>query len=387
MIKNSNKILFILFFLPFWSFGQLDNSPFYTNDSLNGKPNDVYLHVKSLGFNRNDEYYSRFANGQTHFGYQFNPEIEYYFSDKITLTTGLFVQKDFGNNQYTVLQPTYRLKLKHKNNLFIFGNIRSHLNHKYIEPLMDFEQFYFRPLENGLQYLIYRKSFEADLWLDWEKMIYPNSPFLEEITGGMTTNTTLFQNEKIKLKMPLQWLVYHEGGQLDTTNSEISLISNGALGFTLEYLTKSKLIDKITLDNYLTYYSKHFGIDKFQLKQGNGIYLNATFQKKHQMVMFSYWQGYNYFSMHGGPIYLSQSRSFKNNGDIEAQRKLLFIRIISNFKLSEDVNLSMRLEPFYDFNRSWKETWTNGMIDFSNGLYIQLEKRFFVTNLKDRKIE
>ena len=380
-------ILFISLSTPLLSFGQLDNTVFYTQDSLSGNKNDLYFNFSSTGFHKNDEYYSSFADGQTFFGYQFNPELEFYFTENISFTGGLLLQKDFGNNKFTTFQPTYKIKMRHKRNTFLFGNIRPHLNHKYIEPMMDFNRFAYEPLENGMQYLIGNKKFKADIWIDWGKMIYANSPFLEEISGGMTIEQTLLDKKRFSIKGKWQWLLYHEGGQLDTTDMDISLISNGALGLTFNYKLNSKMIDEITFDNYFTYYDKHFGIPKFQLRNGNGIYLNASVKKKHHTLMVSYWQGNQYFSMHGTPIYLSQSRSFKDEGYIEKDRKLLFFRLISNYKLSEDVNFSMRLEPFYDFNRSWKDTWSNGIIDFSSGFYIQLEKSFLVKNIKDKRVE
>ena len=106
------RFLIILTFFPLLCNAQLDNSPFYDSDTIYGEKNDLYVNIKTLGFNRNDEYYSDFANGQTFFGYQFNPEMEFFISDNISLSAGLFTTQDFGNPKFTNLQPTYKIKIK-----------------------------------------------------------------------------------------------------------------------------------------------------------------------------------------------------------------------------------------------------------------------------------
>ncbi len=363
---------------------QLDNRPFITKDTIYGEKNDLFVNIKSLSFNRNDEYYTKFADGQTFFGYQFEPSFEYNLTDKISLTAGVFATKDFGNSKFEQVQPIYKLKVATKSGLLIFGNIQSHLNHRYIEPIYDFRSILKRPRENGIQYLINKKKWNSDLWIDWQKNIYEGSDFLEEIYGGTYTEYVVSDSGKFRLTVPLQLLLFHEGGQIDVSPDPLQLKSNTALGFKIS-LPQKGWLDKIETDNHIIYYRDHMIDDDWAFHEGFGVYANLSFYKKHHSLMFSYWNGNEFMGIRGAPIFYSQSQSFRATGFRRRNRQLLFIRFISNYKLSEDINLSLRVEPNFDLNQPLSETFDQRIMDFSHALYINLEKRFFVKNIRTDK--
>ncbi len=367
---------------------QLDNSPFYAKDTLVGQKNDLFLKLKSFAYNRNDEYVSRFANGETFFGYQINPEFEYYFTSDVALSFGIFANQDFGNPALTMVQPTYQLQINHNKNRFLFGNISGNVNHKYIEPLYNFRSLILRPRETGMQYLVNHKRWNADFWMDWQRNIYPGDDFLEQIYGGISGTYHLIDKPKDKVEIPFQYVIFHEGGQIDITDDYLKLKSNRAVGITWTHKIAAdsvkSFINEFKLDNYIAFYQDHLNDTTYHFHNGNGIYLNASVRKKNHTIMVSYWQGNGYMGIRGGPNFNSESQSFKHAGRLDKNRKLLYLRLISNINIAQDVKLSLRLEPYYDFSRTWKQTFTDGILDFSNAIYINLEKRFYVKSLKEK---
>jgi hypothetical protein len=80
-------------------------------------------------------------------------------------------------------------------------------------------------------------------------------------------------------------------------------------------------------------------------------------------IMLSYWQGNQFDAPLGMPIYSSFARSMTANDYVgSAERQIIFLRFINDIKLNDLATLSMRFEPFYDFQ--------NKRIDFSNGLFL-----------------
>ncbi|RZJ87100.1 MAG: hypothetical protein EOO60_12590, partial [Hymenobacter sp.] len=120
-------------------------------------PGDLRLSLNAFTFFKDNEYFNDIVQGYTLFGTQLNPQLVYYPIKDLRLEAGVFLWKDFGNPQLRQVRPTFRATWTKGSQQFIFGNIRPHLNHNYIEPLLDFEQVILKPLEEGLQYRLNSK--------------------------------------------------------------------------------------------------------------------------------------------------------------------------------------------------------------------------------------
>ena len=90
--------------------------------------------------------------------------------------------------------------------------------------------------------------------------------------------------------------------------------------------------------------------------------------------MLSYWRGNGYITELGGRLFQSASTTYKKPDYLEKKRELLILRFSHDIKLIEDMFLTLRLEPLYDFN--------NPQLEFSNSFYMQFNTDFFVTKLK-----
>ncbi|MCY1508703.1 hypothetical protein D9M68_430220 [compost metagenome] len=249
----------LLSFLLLWycsfAVAQLNNVPLYNRI----KPADTLekqLHFNFYSFNylRNYEYSNRFHDGYTLYGTQVEPKLVYYAHPNLALTAGAYLRKDFGREGIYDAKPLFNLIYKKSALTLIFGSLDGNVQHGYIEPLYNFERKITMPIEYGTQLLLDRQRIKLDAWLSWQQMIYRGEAKKEEIVGGLTMEPLLWQQGAVKLSLPVQFLTYHQGGQIDVLKQiPISTLMNSAGGFKL-YSEYGANIKSIYTENYIAFY-------------------------------------------------------------------------------------------------------------------------------------
>lgn len=167
-------LLFIsLFFIAFFAKSQINNDSLeYRIRPDEFKAGELALSINNFNFQRNYEFFNRFQDGYTLFGTQLEPQLVYYAHPRLVLTAGVHLRKDFGEDGLTKAFPLFSIKYKNENSTLINGVLEGNLEHRYIEPLYDFEKKILDPIEYGTQYIIQKPSFFFDAWINWKKMIY-----------------------------------------------------------------------------------------------------------------------------------------------------------------------------------------------------------------------
>ncbi|WP_246343688.1 hypothetical protein [Adhaeribacter radiodurans] len=355
---------------------QLNNSALEYRLAVKPEYNQNFrIGLNAFGFTRNNEYFNDIADGYTLFGYHFNPKLVYFPAEFVRLEGGVFLWQDFGNNRFTQVRPTFTLKVQKKNYALLFGNLEGNLNHGYIEPLYNFEKVINDNLETGVQFLLTRERTKLDAYIDWERMIYPRDPFREEIAGGLTLEHTLWQTDSgWRLGLPLQFTAQHKGGQIDSSDLPLLTVFNGATGFNLEKKLHTRFWQSLYTKNYYVVNKEFSNVPQLAFEQGHGLYLNAGVQTKLANIMLSYWHGQNYVAEKGGRLFQSATTSFLHPGYLEPDRKLLILRVLTDVKLLDNLFLTVRFEPIYDFQ--------NPRFEFSNSFYLHYNTDLFVSKVK-----
>lgn len=358
------------------TYAQLDNRAL--EKKLEVKPeNDQQIHlgIDVLGFHKNNEYFNDIADGYTLFGYQLNPRLVYFPAPTIRIEAGAFLWQDFGTSRFHQVRPTFTIKLQQDHYQFLFGNLQGHVSHRYIEPLYDFEKVMLDPLENGMQFIWHRDKLWLDAWIDWEKMIYRYDPEREVISGGISAEQRLLENDRgWRLSLPLQFTAQHKGGQIDTSPLPLITVCNGAAGLRLQKKSAHHFWKGWRTENYYLVFQDFSNVYQLPYKQGRGLYLNAGIDTRVQNLMLSYWKGNGYITEHGGQLFQSASTTVGHPDYLEKERQLLILRLSHDLPLAEDLTLSMRLEPLYDF--------TNPQLEFSSSLYLRFNTDFFLGTRK-----
>ena len=358
---------------------QLDNTAFDQFQPIVPRDsNALFFGANMLGFTKNNEYFNDIADGLTLFGYQFNPYFSYQVGSRFKVLGGLYLQQDFGNADFNEVAPVFTLSYEFLKGRVLFGTLEGSTSHRLVEPLYDFERVLIDRLENGFQFKIDRPSLFLDLWVDWQNMIYPGENDQEEVTVGLSLDKRLFDGST-KVYLPLQALVFHRGGQIDTSPLPLQTYFNSAIGGIIEkILTGDPFVSSFRLEGYHIYYRDFSNTQLQAFRDGSGVYLNATIKTRvHLDVMASYWRGNEFISITGGQLYPSVSSTVDAPFLLEPGRQLLILRFMHELKLAKNISISTRFEPYFDIE--------NSLFEFSHGFYVNYTPQFFVTRIKDRQ--
>jgi hypothetical protein len=338
----------------------------------------LFFGLNTLNYLRNTEYFGPIEAGKTTFGYSLNPKLTYFPNSFVRIDFGGFFRKDFGNEKFKIVSPTFSVKISKNGYSATFGNYEAAMSHRLIEPLFNVEYAITRPLENGFQFKIDKKRLFSDTWVDWQKMIYNGSPFKEEIMAG-TSNMfhVLGVDKSFKTSISYQAVLRHVGGQIDALRSiPLHTDVNMAGGIRFAYhFNEGSFLKELRSDNYFVAYSENTSKPTKPYKNGSGIYFNLLLKAKSISVMASYWKASHYLATDGTSIY--QSANTVDIGQSLArvpQRELLFLRFLYEKNLAKDLNLDVRFEPFYDFNRE--------IVDFSYSVYLRYNFNLKLANSK-----
>ncbi len=329
----------------------------------------LYLKVSNFNFLRNNEYFNNITTGQTFFGTQFSPSLVFYPNARIRLEVGGFFWKDFGDDNFTRLSPIFSFKYQVDSTSITFGNLQANYAHQLIEPLYAFERGITNRIESGIQILHQSRHWYVDLWVDWQNRIFPNSDVPEEIFGGLVTHYYLVQKPRFEMRLPFQATILHVGGQDLAVSTPVNNTVNLATGVYLAWTRpEENFIQKIRTQHYYVGSINSSSNDRIGTRDGLAYYGNFTLETTWLDLMLSLWLGNEYDSAQGGELYRSQSA--KDERFFEAHRDLFFLRFLKDFELMEDLYFSLRLEPYYDFNKE--------LLEYSFGFYVNYRPKFLL---------
>ncbi len=367
MLNRNLQILFACLWL--WSFGakaQLNNATLETFQHLDStKSKQFSFQFESFSFLKNNEYFLKVADGYTLFGNQFSPKLTYQPAPNVRIEAGIYAWKDFGNNAFTSIQPIFTVKIQKDSSQFLFGNLEGQLNHHLIEPMMNPERVILNRQENGLQYTKRKKNTFFDSWIDWQKMIYSGSDFKEEIFAGFSWNKKLINLPNFSFSVPLQLTFQHRGGQTTKDTGQVITNINTAIGIEAEWRMKG-FFQKIRIQSYFVGYRQNSNYHPF-FPDGSGAYLNLTAETKIMNLMLSYWNSTGYLSDAGGDLYQSVGRTYDYGKVVEKYRNILIIRVMKDWKIVDNLYLTFRFEPYFDFNNKGFEHSESLFLSYRQG--------------------
>ena len=347
------SILFLLLLGFLSGKAQLDNSFLYTpeTDSMVSKNARFGFIIDNMNYVRNTEYHTVIEAGATWAGTQIWPQGVFRFTPNLTFKGGAFLQKDFGNNKFRTLIPTYTVSYTKKNLKVNFGTLDGGLDHNLIEPLYAIENNIDRRIENGLQFKGQKNRLKFDVWVDWRTMIYRTSNFQEQFTVGISSKYFLVNKPDFSWSVPLQITGHHKGGEIYTyPHDNISTRFNIAVGTQITKNMQGAALDKVEFSAYQLFYEDLSPTKSDSFIDGNGTYVNLLLQKNHFGVMLNYLETFQFMSPMGEPLYLSNNRS--GNGDYLQYRKMAMLRLLYNLELAKNCYLVARMTNVYDFSEN-----------------------------------
>ncbi len=374
-------LLFLAYGFPCLVFAQINNrlleNHIFVADTLRQQ---LMLSVQSNNFFKNNEYFGNIIKGYTLMGSQMGTQLAYQPNENVRIQTGVFLQKDFGNDTGLKVRPILSCKIQQNGYSVLFGNLEGNFSHRMIEPVYNYERFITEPLESGLQIKIDRAKIWSDTWINWEVMQYLGSNYQEQFSVGHHSDITLLQKGASTLSLPIQFLVAHRGGQIDIDTTPLKSTANAVIGFTWQLTSpeKESFIQSFKTENYLVAFKALPPTAQSIYKGGYALYLNATAISRFDIAAsVGFWHGNHYASPRGGFLFQSEASPYGKKGYVEPVRRLLFFRLQYAHKVFDAVNVDVRFEPYYDLG--------NALFEYNYAVYFTYHNDFTLFNFAKRK--
>lgn len=367
-------MLLFLLLLSVGSQSQVDYPVFIKKIEINpADTQKLSLNIYNLNYIYNTEYFTKIPLSGTLFGYQLIPELQYQPNSRFVIKGGIYLQKEFGRKDYTSLLPTFSVKYKAKNSSFILGTLEGNTNHGYIEPIYDYKLLLNERLENGFQFFVNTKMYDHDFYINWRRAIHLGDPFKEEFDIGYISNLKLIMTDKVELKIPVQLLYSHKGGQIDSSSIPLTSIVNDAIGVSLAINTGNHFLKKIVSDNYYVNYKDISGHKVQPFNEGNAYLSHLLFKFKYFDLDLRYWNSQGVINPRGNTLFSSVSEKYV--GLTEKHRHLLLASIIYDKQLFRNANFDFRFSPYYDF--------VEKQLEYSYEMYFSYQLNVLLAKIKN----
>ncbi len=334
----------------------------------------LFLRFRNATFINNKEFFNPYQPGYTLIGYYARPVLEYHPGPNTRLRAGAHLLKYTGMGKFSSLIPVFSFEHSFLPGFdMVFGSLYGSLNHGMVEPLFSFERVFTHHHESGLQFLIDRGIFRADIWVDWETFIFTGDPFQEEFTAGLSSWVVLSGKEnRLQVELPLQLLAVHKGGQIDNSDERMQNIVNYAAGIHADLHLDHNFFRTIGFRGYLTFFHDLSNELQYPYRDGRGIYPNLHLDCRWFELGAGYWRGHRFIAPRGEPLFQSISQV---DPELRADRRELYTsKIIFDRKLLRGINMGIRFEVYYDP--------VLNDLDHTGGLHIMIDERFFLTRVR-----
>lgn len=326
------------FTLPFCGNAQLNEHVFYSDHRIDPeKKGDLYLSVDNLSFFKDNEFDGPMQDGYSLPGFRLTPKLVFYPLKNIKLEAGAYLLKYWGADRYPSSEP-YRVLPSWNSSSYqngfhalpffraqialseqvdlVLGDLYGGTDHRLIEPLYNPERNLTADPEAGLQLLYDSRFVSLDAWANWESFIFQDSPHQEAFTFGISARAKLNrETSKIHFYIPLQIVMQHRGGEIDTiTTSSVQTWANLAGGVGAVYRINAGVLKQIDLQLAAAYYAQQAG-DVLPFDNGHGFYARLAADIYDFRVKVAYWKCKDFITLLGSPFYGALSTS--NGGTAE----------------------------------------------------------------------
>jgi hypothetical protein len=340
--------------------------PQHTSDTVAGT---VSVTVYNNNFVRNNEYFGPYTEGITYIGSVLQPEASWVLSSRFSLSAGWYFRHYYGQNGFEQSLPVIRARYNFRPGAqLIIGQLDGQLQHGYIEPIYNTDNYFIKNPEYGVQLLLNKKKIHADIFMDWERFLLPGEAQQEEIVGGMLATYSMNDDaDKRGLSFQFQSIIHHFGGQVDNSDSPLQSRANAAAGLTYIMVPGIKMLKKVSLSSYYIQALELSQTNTIPYKSGFGLQQTVTFENKWAKLSSGWFHGEYFFAPMGD--YLFQSVSQFNEWYTGEKRDLITAKLLLEQQVLKGVHFGIRLETYSDIQR--KST------DFSYGVNISVNETVF----------
>lgn len=345
----------------------------YNSDTLNS--DKLRIHFYNNNFIKNNEYFGPYTEGITYIGSIVQPEITWALSNKFNLSAGWYFRQYYGYDGFEKSLPVIRARYTiNRGTQVIIGQLDGQLQHGFIEPIYNTDNYFSKNPEYGVQFKIHRGRFHSDMYMDWEKFLLPGDAHQEVITGGFLASYALNKNTENKgLSAHFQSIIHHFGGQVDNSDAPLQSRANMAAGLKYCFVPDHKWLTNITLSSYYIQALELSQINTLPFESGYALHNTITLENKWVKLSSGWFHGEYFFAPLGDNLF--QSVSQFNDWYVSDKRDLITSKLLIGHQIMQGVNFGFRFESYFDTQRKSH--------DFSYGLNLSVNATIFENSLKN----
>ena len=352
--------------------------------------------VNALAFFQNNEFSSKLQKGYTLPGAWLQPKLTFAPLPQVQLEVGAHLMFYDGAGKYPNYAyhdiarwkghqyqhgvhalPYFRAQADFKRLTLVLGDIYGAQSHELILPLYNPEQNLSADPEMGLQLLWDRPHLHMDTWLNWQSYIFNLDSHQEAFTVGV--NTTLKwskEDKKICWETPLQILIQHRGGELDTTRAGVQTVANASIGVRMTYRpTTQKVLNSLRTEvNALGSYQQHGTLWPFDMGFALHVAAKAVLCKRLGLELGYVGAPKQYANLFGSPFF--GTLSTKHPGITLDGIHTLYASASYTYTFARDYHIGAQVD-LYNINSP-----SSHATPFGVGVYFRVDPSFVLCKKK-----
>jgi len=341
---------------------QETSSIFISDEVFNPKSTgNLFIAVDNLNFFKNNEYKSNYATGYTLTGAWIRPKLLFYPDNHFRFELGGQLLKYNGRDEYISYPWFAAVYQPEKHITFRMGNLNEDQNHGLPEPVMDSEHILNGSPEAGIQAKFKNHFLKADMWIDWQQMIFKGDPFKEQFVFGTVLEGTLFNGKNSKLTLPVTFNGLHKGGEIDTAPGLAHTNITITEGVKFRQQFNGSIFNSWYMEATLLQSTYPEGQTALKSEKGSAWYLHAGINSGYGNIVAGYWQGTRFFTPLGMPLF---QNSAINQPAATDQNKLCTLSYLFERKIFNQSN--------FGFNFNLLLNTSTGKISNYEGLYLMI---------------
>lgn len=330
--------------------------------------------IESMSFFHNTEYMGDIVDGYTWTGAWVRPKLSYTFSEKLKLDVGGHFLRYHSRDDFTVVRPWFSAQYQMFDKMkVVFGNLNQNRNQGLVKQLWEPERMMTDAPREGVQFLYESKNLELQNWMAWEQFILPGDPYQEHFTFGLSGRGKLLSNAGLKIQVPLQLLVYHRGGEIDSSPLGVITDFNYATGLETQLRVGDGFLKTMDLNLHWIGYQCPDGPAPYGYENGHGYSVTLGGDTRLGKFSLDYWNAYQFMAPYGKRIYMSISH--RDIALSEQDRSQAAFNYMMKQRILKDIEFAFQGEAIYDFLTS--------RFSFAFGYYMVINQDFLLKNFKN----
>lgn len=341
-----------------------------SNDS-----SSIGLRLNATAFFDNKEFTGDFKKGYTLPGFLMQPSVDYKIGN-FYLNAGVHVHYLAGADSINAFLPILALKCRLLQNLDITVGTLQYSTHNLPEQLYKPERVFMDLPNLGIELMLNKPKFRADVWMNWERYIKKGSPFQEEFMVGVVLNyrQNTFSSDR-GFSASLYEVATHAGGQIDATDLPVTTISNTGLkvGYGFPFIKEFTICPELS-----GYYSVDASPNPhLHYKDGSALQANIAILNPKVRFDIGFWHAQRFINPRGEELYSSVSSidSLYNRQN----RNLITTSFNYLFKAKNGFEIGFRTGLYVDID-NLKQNISGGAFEYYYTLIMKFNNRIFTKN-------